>query len=57
MTDNPAFTTPVPTLVQLIGVIEEYSQRVTAVAVKYQVMVAEKNQSRLELKEMPGKFL
>lgn len=56
MTDNPVFITPVPSLTVMAEAIGIYSEKLIAAAGKDQVMVAEKNQSRLELEEMMGKL-
>lgn len=56
MTDNPAFTTPVPALEVMSQAIDDYSQKLTAAAGKDLVAIAEKNQRRLYLEELMGKL-
>lgn len=56
MKNNPAFPTPIPTLVDVEAALTKFSADLTAAATLDRVAIAEKNKSRLELELLLGQL-
>jgi hypothetical protein len=52
MTNNPAFTNPIPTLAEVQAALDTYSNNLTLAAQLGRLNVAEKNQSRATLEQL-----